>query len=821
MPIKFSLLIVTLFVSILGFSQSAKKYNSAGDKALKEGNYNEAIKAYSSSLELAPNKKEILLKRADAYEKIKNWDLASKDYLSVINISPATQPNYLKAYSNLIKFENYNQALETNLQLLKINKKNKFALLNSIELNIINKRFEEANQKVDKFLKGDKTNINAHYFKGIVADSLKNPKLALEHLNKVIDKTKSDLKKKKGNAPEYQKYYTALAIAQIHSNSYDDALKSFEIALNCDKNDIELPFDKDIYYYRSQAYLGKLDFANSLSDLDKSISLENKNVNFFLARAIINTKSGQYLNAVNDYSKCIVIDEKNYIYYAQRGKAYTELGMLPETISDLGKSLELNPNQPEIRNLYETQSKKEFEKHRENIAPVLRITKPLVDRKNFINIFHGQIDVKFEGEVRDASLIKSISFNGKEIDFDKYNKNPYFTAYINTVDTDVINVVVKDVYDNETTQKFKIGRLIVTAQNAMDIKGYLKSGPEFKNPISNTPLFLINQNGEKIAETTTRLDGFFKFSHIFSDDIYTISIKKDNNNSQTSIAIFNETNEQVLVSDGNGDFYSFELLPYSGNNLSLMSIEDIELKIELKGKLIADNDKKEPITNQKVKLIDKSGSLVSFCVTDSTGGFSFRNLPLGVQYFIHIDTLESKFMSLKNIIVTDEKGNIVQNIVADKKMKFNFEYLPFQFTTLASISDFDPWENINDILKTKEKYEIIENIYYNIGAYNVTLSAELILEKAIDMLLKNKNINIEIQSHTDSQASDGFNMELSKKRAEACAQYLITKGITSERIKSVGLGETQLLNRCKNDVDCSDEEHKQNRRTVFVINYSK
>jgi outer membrane protein OmpA-like peptidoglycan-associated protein/Flp pilus assembly protein TadD len=815
--IVFSLILTSQIL----FAQTAKKYNSAGDKAFKEQRYNEAINAYTSSLELAPNKKDIILKRATAYEKNKNWTLAATDYAALTHLAPTVYPNYLKAYTSFLKSEKIEEAMAVNQKLLKTNKKHKQGLLNQIELNILYKRFDEANEQVTKFLKGDKVNVEALHLKGVVTDSLKNAKSALEYHHKVIERTKAELKKKKGNLPQHQKYYVAAAAAQININAFDDALKSLEIALNCDKDDIELPFNKDIYYIRSMAYLGKLDFINSISDLDRAVSLDNNNTDYFMARALINSKSGQYLNAVNDYSKCIVIDEKNYIYYTLRGKAYTELGMLIESIADLGKSLELNPNQPEIRVLYDTQNKKEFEKHRENVPPVIRITKPIADRKNFINIIMGQMQVRIEGEIRDNSLIKSISFNGKEIDFDKYNKNPFFTTFVDVVNADEIIVKVVDVYDNESSQKFKIGRLVVTVQNAMDIKGLVYTGENLKQAMANTKLSISNQNGEKVAETTTNTEGYFKFAHLYSDDIYTISIENTAQIVGGKVAIFNENKEQVMVSDGDGKFFLFELLPYSGNNLSLMSIEDIELKVELKGKLIADNAKKEPITFQKVKLLDKSGAVVSTCVSDSTGYFTFKNLPMNAQYFIHIDTLESRFLSLKNIIVTDDKGNIVQSIVADKKMKFNFEYLPYQFTTLASISEFDPWENIADILKNKEKYEIVENIYYNIGAWQVTMAAELVLEKAVDMLLKNKELYIEVQSHTDSQASDGFNMELSKKRAEACENYLISKGVEASRIKAKGYGETQLLNRCKNDVECSDEEHKQNRRTVFVINYAK
>ncbi|MBL7916797.1 MAG: hypothetical protein JNM96_00270, partial [Bacteroidia bacterium] len=41
--------------------------------------------------------------------------------------------------------------------------------------------------------------------------------------------------------------------------------------------------------------------------------------------------------------------------------------------------------------------------------------------------------------------------------------------------------------------------------------------------------------------------------------------------------------------------------------------------------------------------------------------------------------------------------------------------------------------------------------------------------------------------------------------------------VSKTRLKAVGYGETKLLNKCTNGVDCTDDEHKINRRTEFKI----
>ena len=79
------------------------------------------------------------------------------------------------------------------------------------------------------------------------------------------------------------------------------------------------------------------------------------------------------------------------------------------------------------------------------------------------------------------------------------------------------------------------------------------------------------------------------------------------------------------------------------------------------------------------------------------------------------------------------------------------------------------------------------------------------------------SMEVELTAHTDSRGNDQYNLELSLKRAESAQRYLIQKGIRASRIKAMGLGETQIRNRCTDGVECSDEEHQYNRRTEVIV----
>lgn len=78
-------------------------------------------------------------------------------------------------------------------------------------------------------------------------------------------------------------------------------------------------------------------------------------------------------------------------------------------------------------------------------------------------------------------------------------------------------------------------------------------------------------------------------------------------------------------------------------------------------------------------------------------------------------------------------------------------------------------------------------------------------------------MRIELRSHTDCRASDAYNLALSDRRAKASANFLISKGIAANRIVGKGYGETLLLNKCDDGIECTEEEHQINRRTEFKI----
>ena len=69
-----------------------------------------------------------------------------------------------------------------------------------------------------------------------------------------------------------------------------------------------------------------------------------------------------------------------------------------------------------------------------------------------------------------------------------------------------------------------------------------------------------------------------------------------------------------------------------------------------------------------------------------------------------------------------------------------------------------------------------------------------------------------VQGHTDSRGTDEYNLELSEKRAKSVFNQLVRNGVKSDRLVTMGLGESEPI--ATND---TDEGRQQNRRVEIAV----
>ncbi len=198
--------------------------------------------------------------------------------------------------------------------------------------------------------------------------------------------------------------------------------------------------------------------------------------------------------------------------------------------------------------------------------------------------------------------------------------------------------------------------------------------------------------------------------------------------------------------------------------------------------------------NSVVKLVDTSGQIIDETFTDENGIFAFT--VYGDENYVLIGEKENYF-STRGEFTTIGKE-------LDKSTLKDF------------ITNVEFEKNLILDRIVVNKSIVLDNIYYDLDKADIREDAALELDKLVVILRDNPNISIELSSHTDDRASVEYNQDLSQRRAESAVYYILSKGITENRIIAKGYGESQLIIANAK----SEEEHQINRRTEFkVISY--
>ncbi|MBK9733983.1 MAG: OmpA family protein [Saprospiraceae bacterium] len=238
---------------------------------------------------------------------------------------------------------------------------------------------------------------------------------------------------------------------------------------------------------------------------------------------------------------------------------------------------------------------------------------------------------------------------------------------------------------------------------------------------------------------------------------------------------------------------------------------------------------------------DKKKFKASETCCDDIYLIQIRDLVIDLQALINNDKgpLEGATTELFEAggkIPLDSKTNFTSNnfsflLDADKSYKVYFSkegYYPdsVSFNTNGIFDDYTvkksvtlrakPIEDLFETVKINEPIRL-NNIYYDLNDDKILPAAEKDLAYLQELMEQYEDMIIELSSHTDSRGDSPFNQKLSQRRAESAKRWLVAEGIGANRIKTVGYGEKVLLNRCKNGVKCSEEEHQLNRRTEFKI----
>ncbi|MDT0554861.1 OmpA family protein [Patiriisocius hiemis] len=264
------------------------------------------------------------------------------------------------------------------------------------------------------------------------------------------------------------------------------------------------------------------------------------------------------------------------------------------------------------------------------------------------------------------------------------------------------------------------------------------------------------------------------------------NIGKTANTAYDDFAIyFNEDHETGYVSSnrpngkGDDDIYYFKREPLPCDQF-------------ITGTVI-DKQSRQVLFNTKITLKDLDNNLLFSLVTNEQGAYS-TEIPCETR-----------------VVISAEKEKYISATKEAETFDIDGDY--------TAPTDFE-LNKIEDIIVVDEGVEKIklDPIFFEYDKSEVTPQAAMVLDKAVSVLNDIPDMVIKIEAHTDSRGSDEYNYELSNKRAKATQEYLYSQGVDKRRVVSArGFGERMLLNKCKNGIKCSDEEHFKNRRSNFII----
>lgn len=212
----------------------------------------------------------------------------------------------------------------------------------------------------------------------------------------------------------------------------------------------------------------------------------------------------------------------------------------------------------------------------------------------------------------------------------------------------------------------------------------------------------------------------------------------------------------------------------------------------------------------------------------------FFAIPVCKSQAIIVVTNKKTGAVIKNatVAIVDSKGNTIETKQsnADGKVTYdidcntsynlqvaasNYETGTFSIEKTTLKETTIPAQLIPVEVIITDKEVILKNVYFDFDKSNITAQGANELDKLVTVMKENPTMVIFVKSHTDSKGKPAYNLNLSEQRAQSTVQYLISKGISKDKISGKGFGNTEPKINCLGN--CTEEEHAQNRRSEFLI----
>lgn len=222
---------------------------------------------------------------------------------------------------------------------------------------------------------------------------------------------------------------------------------------------------------------------------------------------------------------------------------------------------------------------------------------------------------------------------------------------------------------------------------------------------------------------------------------------------------------------------------------------------------VYDKETKQPVTGVTISLIDERAgeARIKTNPRGNTFGFMLDN-EKAYKLMAERDCYFLDSTNISTIGIKESKTYLTEFYITKEPRKFTVKETKIPKKAVAS------------------QPIVLDNIFYDYNKWDILAESRPELEQLANFLKQYPTMVIELSSHTDARGNDAYNKKLSQRRADASKNYLVSIGITADRIVSVGKGESEIRNECLNGVKCEDvypgeptRGHRYNRRTQFQI----
>ncbi len=454
-----ALAILLSCIALGAVAQSGKAFLKEADKLMADQLFEQALEKYGFAIRTEPKLVKAYMGRAEAYGSLGRAADRANDLAQVAALMPEEPAHAIAASGAFLDLDSVPRAKALAEQATRVGPKNQAAQMALSRACLRAGDLDCATKAADQAL-AIKATTDSYYLHGIVRSATKDYKTAEFDLDKVIEWNHL-----------YEPAYVAvsevqLALYDLYSGPTMKA-RTLEKAIEQCTRAMELnPRSTDALFTRSKAFAHQREYAKAIDDISRCIALERTDRAVFVQRALYYKGFGQHQNAVNDLNRVILADATDAQALQLRAECREANMDLDGALKDLDAAQKALEGEGQLggdqRAGFEAGRARIaaliFEQNREADPPSITVVRPF-HQGAVAKVSSSEAMVEVSGYVRDKSLLKSVTVNGKPADFSKDEKDPMFvtTLALGAEEKEIV-VQATDTYGNFTSEVLTVER---------------------------------------------------------------------------------------------------------------------------------------------------------------------------------------------------------------------------------------------------------------------------------------------------------------------------------------------------------------------------